>query len=694
MLAAWCVVVATLAGDKAVLVFATILFEGWLPVLTVICATLFGIAVVRRLLPEPSGTVSPEAEPQAQRRRNRGLREQADERSSPDPGPTTACPPLRCGASRATSRLFIIAAGAAVGLGTLATLALLLGLTGWLGQMTAWLLVLGMGLSGGIDLGLALRRDDGRRRPVTVNGAIWLALPAAAAVGVASIAACVPPGMMWGGEPNGYDVVSYHLQIPREWSEIGRIVPLEHNVFSYFPLANEALFLVLMEQAGDPHAMLYAPQLLQVILLALCGLATAGAVRQLTPAHWLPATVAGTLVVSLPWSIMLGSIAYNEILLLLSGIVGIGALIIAFTLPRPHGFGMLLIAGLACGLGAATKYTAVPMLLIPGAVAVVLFRLRGDSLPAFWRLVFFGFAAIPFFLPWVFRNLGWTGNPVFPLATGLFGDAGRGEAFVDRWQTAHAPGGTVGHVLGRFVDEVLISPNYGYALLPLAIAAAISLFVLRRRERRPAILLACWLGMMMLVWLFATHLQSRFAFIAVAPAAILIGLALATPVRWPVMGLAVAITCLGPILAGHRLAERLEQTGIGAESIVGIPSLNYMTPFDTPEQVAGRPIYLVGDARAFYYAFEDVHYRTVFDVPPGEGALPAWLGDATEDAPGDAWVIVDPAEVERLARTYGTPQLEVDITRFIRPEFGGKAVLTMEQVRELLGITPAGEPGM
>ena len=43
---------------------------------------------------------------------------------------------------------------------------------------------------------------------------------------IAAVGALLPPGMLWHpDEPHGYDVVEYHLQIPREWYEAGRIIP-------------------------------------------------------------------------------------------------------------------------------------------------------------------------------------------------------------------------------------------------------------------------------------------------------------------------------------------------------------------------------------------------------------------------------------------------------------------------------------
>src|SRR5947208_2860319 len=67
-------------------------------------------------------------------------------------------------------------------------------------------------------------------------GGEWLLVLAAPLLGMMIVGASVVPGLLWKPEdPHPYDVLEYHLQIPREWYEAGRIVPLHHNVFCYFP---------------------------------------------------------------------------------------------------------------------------------------------------------------------------------------------------------------------------------------------------------------------------------------------------------------------------------------------------------------------------------------------------------------------------------------------------------------------------
>jgi hypothetical protein len=51
-------------------------------------------------------------------------------------------------------------------------------------------------------------------------------LAAAPALAVLLLAACCPPGTLWRSEALGFDVLSYHLQLPREWLAGGRLAPL------------------------------------------------------------------------------------------------------------------------------------------------------------------------------------------------------------------------------------------------------------------------------------------------------------------------------------------------------------------------------------------------------------------------------------------------------------------------------------
>jgi len=80
-------------------------------------------------------------------------------------------------------------------------------------------------------------------------GGWWLLLVPALSVGIA--AALPAPGWLWTSTEFGaYDVLSYHLQLPKEWLDAGRLETLSHNVYSALPSFMEASFLHLARIAA------------------------------------------------------------------------------------------------------------------------------------------------------------------------------------------------------------------------------------------------------------------------------------------------------------------------------------------------------------------------------------------------------------------------------------------------------------
>jgi hypothetical protein len=562
----------------------------------------------------------------------------------------------------------------------LVTLTLLLGLWGWLGTGTAWLLValLALGL---LDFYFDQARWRSHSAPAAATALAgglrpnlsWLWLLTAVPLGVAIAGATLPPGILWGDEPHGYDVLSYHLQVPREWYEAGRILPLDHNVFSHFPLAQETLSLLLMHQMGGPWHAMYGTQIVSLLLMVLTTVAVVGGVAQAasdTDGDWQGAPmVAGIIFATLPWTAMLGSIAYNEALLLLAS-----ALACAWILRAVRGdWRSSLPAGLFIGLGVAAKYPAAPMLALPGGAALlVTLPWRGKGKQSALALLALVGGTLVFSGPWLLRNLSWTGNPVFPLATDLFGDGGWDPALVDRWNRAHSLAVDETRS-GRIFEDLLLNPRYAYIFWPALVTAAAMLIA--RRERR-GMLLAVWLGAMVATWVFATHLQGRFLVVAVPLGAILIGLAVAPRLRRVGAGVAVLLALAGLAWLLPTARQRTSLARSAELSLFGFRDLAQLTVIEDPARIKDADLYLVGDARAFLYTVPTLHYKVVFNVPPDEGALRAWLGEALSSAPDDALVVIDPAEVDRLSRTYGTPPLELKV-----PSSG---MWTMRQIRQAL----------
>jgi hypothetical protein len=543
----------------------------------------------------------------------------------------------------------------ALGMGAYSLLTLGLGLAGILNRGMAIVLIVA-----GIGVGLALlpwrranlKSEISNLKPdaaaQSVDPAAWLWLLAMPFLAIAVLGAFMPPGILWGpGEPNGYDVLEYHLQVPREWYDAGRIFALHHNVFSYFPFNVEMHYLLAMHLRGGPWAGMYLAQLMHVTMVALTVAAVAGFAQKRGRL--------GTLLVAVtPWLAMLASVAYNEGGLLLLGTLAIGWAWRAIEAPPAVRSRAMALAGVMAGLACGVKLTAVPMLLI--AVPLVfgaVMALRRER----WMGAVIGFVicGVIVFSPWLIRNLAWAQNPVFPEEMKLLGRAHFSEDQVQRWERAHgAPEAkrTIGARLTAAWEQIFADWRFGYVILPAAALTLVYPLVSRRPNVSPShgtSFLAALATVWLLFWLFLTHLEGRF-FVLTVPA---LGMILAR-VQLPIARLAL-------------LCGLLLQSGFGMLSLQA-PIANQFLPFrdfigidafPMPEEIADAPtnggesVCLIGDTTAFRYPLPSsrLHYRTVFDVDARARPVEDAWADGCPRQPGDV-LLLDFNELARFARTY------------------------------------------
>ncbi len=542
-----------------------------------------------------------------------------------------------------------------VGLGVAAmiTLDAALGAIGalqWGGAGGAWALIVI-----GIALLIEQLRHGTRRAPV-LPIVVWTAIPA---VAVLLVAACSAPGWLWASEFGGYDAMSYHLQLPAEWHALGRITPLEHNVYSWLPGYVEAAYYHLAVLMGDGLGAAYACQLLHALVAGLTAVLTGRiAWRLVRPVAgvWI-AALAPVVLLGTPWVIVVGSLAYNEMVVAL--LLATGLLIIADeSIDTPAAVAVGIVAAAACG----AKLTAAGFVAAP--LAVLLFA---ASPKARWPRVGAAAAgsALVCLLPWLVRNGVYAGNPLFPFATGLLGLGHWTAEQAETWTRGHAAGtGFAGRAAATW-NELL---RYGlggnpappepwlpqWSLLPWLAPVGLAMSATSARLRR----WTAWLGLVLLVqlvfWLLFTHLKSRFMVPAVVPGALAVALGIAAlgerlrpgRVRTALGAAMIASALLWCCLPGSiylREADGQPAARIGMALMLSgdalspsqrhslvdrVPAiaLNYDTP-------GAAKILLVGDATPLYYRAA-VTYQTTWDRGPLSAAIrahpddpPAWLAD-------------------------------------------------------------------
>ncbi|MCC5787137.1 MAG: hypothetical protein JJU33_10610 [Phycisphaerales bacterium] len=597
--------------------------------------------------------------------------------------------------------------GAAVGPGLMLSLWHLFAMLGLMGAVVAWGLVF-VGLAG-----LVWSVWTGRGERVRPSGWSLLLLPGTALLLVASAS---PPGWLWDTEFGGYDTLSYHLQLPNEWIRDGAVRPYEHNVYSYLPGYLEAAYAQLGVMSAAPAEGLglaagdgwraISTQMLHAWFALLGAALVWRVVRRVGVDRGMDERVAsaagmigGAFVLSTPWVIVTGSMSYNEM-----GVVAFFAGAMLACVDRGLGAGVRgALVGAMVGFACGCKPTA--MLFAAPVAAACLLGLTGGR----GRWIACGAGAIAGTItlaPWLVRNAIAGGNPVFPQFSGVFGRAHWSEEQVARYAAGHSfDGGLIDRVL------MLASPigdaSRGFTHTQWGLAApvlvfAIVLLLARREFRIWGVMLGAGVLVSLVLWMFATHLQSRFLLPLVVPAGVGLGLGLVVvaiargvgglpasgssredtrqrPVPLGAIWIAAAIVL---VQAGVSVWNFARQRG-GEPNAMLLAGVGMFTGESLRDEWAllppaerrearlqlspeafvnltlpdGETVYLLGDATPLYFR-PPVLYHTTWDASP--------LGELVRKSPDDpaAWVaglraigvrfvLVNPGEVYRLSERDG-----------------------------------------
>lgn len=513
---------------------------------------------------------------------------------------------------------------------------------------------------------------------------------ALASIGVAImlVAAASPPGALWDSEFGGYDSLSYHLQLPAEWLEAGRITPAEHNVYAFLPGYYESAILHqahlantpkstpeglsgLLHHAGAPliaaHHLALGCTLLAAWFAAAFTRTLAVRTQIPTAASNLASAAAAALILLTPWTQTVGSLAYNEPAMLALATASLLAAAVPDLTPTRRA----VIVAFTMGVAAGCKPTAI-LFLAPAAAILM----AANTPRRAWPVMFLTGAAVGLLTlaPWLIRNALFAANPIFPHANSLISHAHWAPDQSARYAAGH-------HFDGSWSQRIatLILPaaepgsppvvrwrgltNPQWALTPAAALIALVLLLTRRPTRTSAAILSASLAAGLGSWFLFTHLQSRFLIPLLPLMATATALAVATlPARtrhittaallaasafWSLSNFAAqrardpnALLTLGPDV----FTGRLPLEGLG-DAVVWA-GLNQSLP-------PGETVLLVGDATPIYLR-RPVVYATVWDTHPLAEAMRARPGDPTGwtaelHAAGIRWVLVSFPELDRLA---------------------------------------------
>lgn len=636
---------------------------------------------------------------------------------------------------------------AAVGLSKQLTLGHAINCVGdWLPGVWWNVAALAPGVLGLVLLGLQLHKEANERREEGADGAragqifrLFAFLVCGLGLSVMLVAACAPPRWLWASEFGGFDALSYHLQLPREWLEMGRLWPLTHNVYSYLPSYFESAFLTLQlwtfaprstadgmsgMLAGDGWRMISTQMLhagFGIVAAWMIAAGTRELGRRVSQSEGFEggAWIAAAAFLCVPWVIVTGSMAYDE--LVLCACFG-GAMLIALSVGGDGAGGAggaggaikpfrgAILCGWLVGVACDVKPTA--LFFVSPVIGLTL--LWGSPKREWMRLVLGaatgGLVALA---PWLLRNYIAGGNPVFPYAHAIFGDGHWTAEQHARFAGAHHFVGTWGERLKLLFVADENDPagarhrgltHWQWSIFFPTVAIAGLIGLIARRTRSAAGLLAIGLLIQLTAWLALTHLQSRFLLPLVVPGAMLIGLIGSG--GWRTSGAAgnggrgarfvraaalLAIAFMGMRGLDNFWSQRRGQPN--ALLAIG-PTVFENHDLRDPKQGLSKKdlLYLLGNSTPLYLPGPLI-YHTTWDASPLGDAIRATPGEAKDKA--NAWsaelrdrgidaVLITPSEIDRLAETkWYDPAVTLEIVKNW-VEFGAKPVRMFQDSGELL----------
>jgi hypothetical protein len=613
----------------------------------------------------------------------------------------------------ASTGLAVVTA-AALGLCLLSIAVLAVGSLGH-GLLRSWLWwpVVGAGVLLAAWQGRA--RLDHWRLPTHFDGRVLIWVLVAIFLGIALAGATLPAGF---GPVDDYDVLEYHLQLPREYYHNQHIAPLDHNVYSHYPLGVEMIFLLSMCLRGGAFEGMYLAKMMH---LAFGALAVAAVYLGLRREQEARSRFAAVLLAASPLAIYLSWMALVELAELCYLAL---ALLWLRQWLRERNVSSAAVIGLMLGGACGVKYLSVGFIVAP--VLVVMFVAAIFRLRSLGHVLLAAALTVTLMAPWLVRNYAATGNPVFPLGTTVLGRGYWSAQEQQRWLAGHGPTAqppvpqpsdwqkrpapTRMELLYR---NFVLSQWFGPLTKLLAALAICVMFASTRKVDPWDVSLAGVLVMQLAFWTAtAQGMPERFAAPALVPMALLAGGLLSqlgqvqvNPLRkhagrpaFGPWGLKPAIIVfLAAVAVNLLVCYGLYVAATGQIQYQGAPGIDVARNVPPWKQASELPpgsrVLLVGDAKLFYYP-PGTAYATVFDPQLLDGMIGRGLSarEILEQlrSRGITHLWFDWGEIRRLAQTYGFPA-SLSAGLVDRANRGLPPGLEIIDRLSALGMTVAGE---
>ena len=216
--------------------------------------------------------------------------------------------------------------------------------------------------------------------------------------------------------PVSRDALTHHLAVPKLWVESGGIHERPDIAFSYYPQLLDVFYMLPVALGHD-----IAAKYLHFLFALLTALLIFLFVRRRIGPSW--AALGGLLFLTLPLIVKLSVTVYVDLGLVFFTTAALFS--VATWLEDTGRTRWLVLAGVCSGLALATKYNALVSFLVLSLLLPFFYLYRredqhAEQLNAVKFGVLFVALSMLVFSPWLIRNYSLTGNPLYPLAQGVF----------------------------------------------------------------------------------------------------------------------------------------------------------------------------------------------------------------------------------------------------------------------------------
>lgn len=402
--------------------------------------------------------------------------------------------------------------------------------------------------------------------------------------------------------PVYYDTLVYHLAVPQQYIEAGRILNMKENIFSYYPqiMQMNALFMLLLSDELSVKLLYFFTALMSMAALsALAGEIKADKKTAVLLAAACPLFVLNASRIGAELPLMFFTLLFVYILLKVfsSGLKNMDA----------------LLAGILAGMIMSVKYTGAVVYIFGAAVFIYLLAVKRAG----WISVL-TYLAVPgvIVLPYLARNYIFTGDLLYPFFTGFF-RMEQGLSADASLYVSHVKGFGVPHsVLNLLMSPVhtLFNPGLfgGDVISPLLLIALIVLPLTNLKKTALPVIFAVFY---FIAWFFTGQVL-RFLLPVVPLAALIAGQAFANTkpaFKYLALGLLVAAQAGTSLYFGEKYLEPFQMFVLNRNEYKD-RYLSYYRAADFINTSTDRDagVLLLGDARTFYIKRPVLAY-TVFN---------------------------------------------------------------------------------